>query len=64
MSLSTSGSLGCTGVLVMMCQKHVRSSTFCGSCVHGSAAVTCLPLIVILVGAIVGSALCAIWVSA
>src|SRR5260221_1925917 len=49
-SLSTLGCLGCTGVLVMMCQKHVRSSTFCGSCVHGSAAVSCLPLIVILVG--------------
>jgi hypothetical protein len=60
---STSGSLGWTGVLVMTCQKHVRSSTSCGSWVHGSAAVVRLPPSVIAVGAIVGSALCVIIVS-
>src|SRR5204863_1075589 len=59
-SLSTSGCLGCTGVLVMMCQNVVRSSTLCGSCVHGSAAVVGLPPSVIAVAAIVGSAMCVI----
>src|SRR5258706_9533781 len=57
MSLSTSGSLGCTGVLVIMCQKLVRSRTACGSPAHGAAAVNDWPRSDSCVGAINGSGL-------
>src|ERR1700733_10763917 len=57
MSSRTFGSLGWTGVFVMMCQKHVRSRTFCGNVAHGAAAVYCCPESVRLVGGIVGSVL-------
>src|SRR5262249_33813991 len=46
MSSSTCGSLGCTDVLVMMCQKTVRSRTFWGSVDHGAPAWYDLPRIV------------------
>src|SRR5439155_7117439 len=57
MSFSTSGSFGCTGVFVMRCQKHVRSSTFWGIVVQGVAAVYARPWIVKLAGVIAGSEL-------
>ncbi len=38
-SCNTCGSLGCTGVLVMRCQKQVRSSTAPRSAAQGAAAV-------------------------
>src|SRR5882672_9424660 len=60
-SLRTSGSLGCTGVFVIRCQKHVRSRTACGRDAHGVAAVYDFPWIVSVAGAIVGSALCTIF---
>src|SRR5271170_5403640 len=56
-SSRTSCSFGWTGVFVMMCQKHVRLRTFCGSVAHGAAAVYVWPWMVRLVGAIVGSTL-------
>src|ERR1700733_11358011 len=46
----------CELVYVAWWKKQVRDRMFAGSCVHGSAAVTCWPPIVIGVGAIVGCA--------
>src|SRR5439155_8956316 len=51
-SLSTSGSLGWTDVLVMTWKNVVRSSTFCGSDAHGAAAVVLVPASVSCVAAI------------
>ena len=57
MSSRTSGSRGCTDVLVMMCQKTVRSRTLAGSVAHGAPAVYDRPEICKLLGVIDGSGL-------
>jgi hypothetical protein len=60
MRRSTSGSLGCTGVLVIRCQNVVRSRTACGSVAQGAAAVKLWSRSLSGVGAIAGSRLCTI----
>jgi hypothetical protein len=60
MSFKTSGSLECTGVSVIMCQKTVRSSALSGSVDQGAAAVCVFPRMTSGEGAIEGARACTI----